>query len=208
MILRDCCTKAICYVAFGIGFGHVREYAPFALTLSALHLILRATFSLNQSPFPIPQRPRGYALESLRRMVVSGVSLRKDFGRGPTDPSPRVGGAKPRTTGGLTVIHHHPTTPCGSDNLFQETTPAQHPGGGDDKTTTSIAPNVSTFSGIEETGCLHFQECDDIPSAYSAYGAEYIPYACGTNSVALRNPFRTHTEYEVDARNRSFVNRY
>ena len=24
------------------GLGHVREYAPFALTLSALHLILRA----------------------------------------------------------------------------------------------------------------------------------------------------------------------
>ena len=59
---------------------------------------------------------------------------------------------------------------------------------------------MSTFSGIEETECLHFQECDDIPSAYSAYGAEYIPYACGTNSVALRNPFRTHTEYEVDTR--------
>ena len=28
----------------------------------------------------------------------------------------------------------------------------------------------------------------------------HIPYACGTHSVALRNPFRTHTEYEVDAR--------
>lgn len=29
-------------------------------------------------------------------------------------------------------------------------------------------PNLSTLSGIEETKCLHFQECDDIPSAYSA----------------------------------------
>ena len=110
---------------------------------------------------------KGYALESLYRMVFIGVSLRKDLGRGPTYPSPRVGGAKPRTTGGLTVIHHHPTTPCGSDNLFQETTPAQRLGE-DDKTTTSIAPTVSTFSGIEETECLHFQECDDIPSAYFA----------------------------------------
>ena len=27
----------------------------------------------------------------------------------------------------------------------------------------------------------------------------HIPYACGTYSVALRNSFRTHTEYEVDA---------
>ena len=28
------------------GLGHVREYAPFGLILSALHLILRATFSI------------------------------------------------------------------------------------------------------------------------------------------------------------------
>ena len=48
------------------GFGHVREYAPFSLTLSALHIILRsksqhicvkcvrmalrATFSLSYDP--------------------------------------------------------------------------------------------------------------------------------------------------------------
>ena len=57
---------------------------------------------------------------------------------------------------------------------------------------------MSTFSGIEETECVHFQESDDIPTTYSAPYAEYIPYACGTHSVALRNPFRTHTEYEVD----------
>ena len=30
----------------------------------------------------------------------------------------------------------------------------------------------------------------------------HIPYACGTHSVALRNPFRTHTEYMVDTRNK------
>ena len=35
---------------------------------------------------------RGYALESSRRMVFSGVYMSKDLGRGPTDPSPRVGG--------------------------------------------------------------------------------------------------------------------
>ena len=32
------------------GLGHVREYAPFDLILSALHLILRATFSICVTP--------------------------------------------------------------------------------------------------------------------------------------------------------------
>ena len=32
------------------GLGHVREYAPFDLILSALHLILRATFSWSEHP--------------------------------------------------------------------------------------------------------------------------------------------------------------
>ena len=27
-----------------------------------------------------------------------------------------------------------------------------------------------------------------------------IPYACGIHSAGLRNQFRTHTEYEFDAR--------
>ena len=27
-----------------------------------------------------------------------------------------------------------------------------------------------------------------------------IPHACGTYSAGLRNPFRTHAEYEVDTR--------
>ena len=50
-------------------------------------------------------------------MVFSGVSMSKDLGRVPTDPSPRVGvGQGPRTTGGSTVIPPYPTTPRGSDN--------------------------------------------------------------------------------------------
>ncbi len=35
------------------GLGHVREYAPFGLTLSALHIILRAAFSFYTSAVPL-----------------------------------------------------------------------------------------------------------------------------------------------------------
>ena len=41
------------------GLGHVREYAPFGLILSALHLILRATFStMELLGYPLKKPPR------------------------------------------------------------------------------------------------------------------------------------------------------
>ena len=53
---------------------------------------------------------------------------------------------------------------------------------------------MSTFSGIEETKCLHFQEYFTTVPLYSACvrnvfrsPAESIPYAYGMHSARIRN---------------------
>ena len=44
-MIRDFARRRSAALLSEFGLGHVREYAPFDLILSALHLILRATVS-------------------------------------------------------------------------------------------------------------------------------------------------------------------
>ena len=45
--------------------------------------------------------------------------MSKDLVRGPTDPSPHVGGALAPNDWGINGHPPYPTTPCGSDNFYR-----------------------------------------------------------------------------------------